>query len=285
MKFLIGILTSKKIDKLDRCIQSALIQVDPKDIVIIINSLDTDYNNLAKILAEKYNLKSVITESNGKPGKGKNSLLRYFLDSDYEYLIPIDGDDILLPNAVGILANVAQTRTPDVLGLIDGLVLLDGKTFPIKEWQDHEVLINRSIENTEPKNLRRLNLHVAKIKKIASEQGNTLSRFVLLSKRGASVIEYDQELTGAEDIKQSLQLKLLQKQDKINYILLSSKDVYLYDVDDPGSCFAVCNSDPIEEFNRFWKDFTGEEINILQSFQLEYINVENGFFYSVERSS
>jgi glycosyltransferase involved in cell wall biosynthesis len=269
MKVLIAILTSEKIDKLGRCVESVLTQIDLANVVIVINTTDSNYASQAQSLADSYGINSVTTESNGKPGKGKNSLLKYFLKTDFTHVIPVDGDDILLPNAVDKLLAIAKDKNPDVLGLIDGLVMLNDETMPVTEWQDHEVLLKRSIDNTDPANLKRLNIHVVKLKRVASEQGNALNRFVLVNRKAASYIRYDESISSGEDVKQGMLLKLMQRDGELDYILLSSQNIYLYDVTNPGACFAACKVDPHIESKLFWAGITVEQINILRSFQLE----------------
>lgn len=269
MKVLIAILTSEKIDKLGRCVESVLPQIDLTNIVIVINTNNSNYARQAQLLADGYGINTVITESNGKPGKGKNSLIKYFLETDFTHVIPVDGDDMLLPNAVEKLLAIASDRNPDILGLIDGLVLLNNETMPVTEWQDHAVLLKRSIDSTDPKNLKRLNVHVVKLKRVASEYGNALNRFILFNRKAASYISYDESISSGEDVKQGMLLKLMQHKGKIDYLLLSSQNIYLYDVTDPGACFAVCRVDPHVESTLFWEGIPVEQINILRSFQLE----------------
>lgn len=269
MNALLAILTSENILKLERCIKSVIPQCKLSSIVIVINSVDSTYVEQAQSLASKYGIKSVITESNGRPGKGKNSLVHYFLSTESTHLIPVDGDDILLPSAVERLSNIVRDRNPDILGLIDGLVLLNDVTLPVTEWQDHEVLLKRSIDNTDPKNLKRLNIHVVKLKRVASEYGNALNRFVLINRKAASYIRYDENISSGEDVKQGMLLKLLQREGKLDYLLLSSQSIYLYDVTDLGACFAACKVDPYVESKLFWDGISVEQINILRSFQLE----------------
>lgn len=266
---LVIVLTSENLAKLKRCIDSILPQT--RTVSVVINTLDSEYAKVATEYCREINVASYITESNGKPGMGKNTVLDLFSASDHTHLIPVDGDDYLLPNAIEKLTAIIKDRNPDLVGLIDSLVVLDGETMPITEWQNHEILMNRSVENTDPTNLKRLHLHVGKIKKFGSARGNTLNRFVLINKKAASLICYDQNVTSGEDVKQSMMLKLLQKKGKIDYVLLSSKNIYMYDVTDPGACFAACKVDPKLESKLFWDDITNEQINMLQSFELECI--------------
>jgi hypothetical protein len=273
MNTLIAILTSEKIDKLERCIQSVLSQVPISNIVVIINTLDERYKNLAVLLSNMYGVKAVITESNGKPGRGKNELIKYFLSTEFTHVIPVDGDDMLLPNAVAKLTTIINDKNSDLIGLINGLTLLHDEKMSVEDWQKHEIYFKRGFENIDPKNYKKFNLHIAKIRRTSVEYDNLFNRFVIISKKAASSINYDEDLAGAEDIKQGLLLKLMQHQGKLNYLLLSSQDVYLYDVTDEGVFFkTLCKSDPDKELKRFWHDLTNDQINILRSFQLECIH-------------
>lgn len=273
MNILVSILTSAKLDKLERCIKSALTQVAASNVMVIINSLDEAYQKDAALLSDRYNVKSIVTESNGKPGKGKNALIKCFLDTEFAHVIPVDGDDMLLPNAVDRLVQLCNDRNPDVVGLINGLTLLYDEMLTVEEWQKHEIYFQRGYANIDPKNYKKFNLHIAKIRRTSVEYDNLYNRFVLLSRKAASHINYDEELSGAEDIKQGLFLKLLQRDGLLNYLLLSSQDIYLYDVTDEGVFFnTLCKSDPDTELKRFWHDLTKEQINTLQSFQLECIH-------------
>lgn len=267
MNLLVTILTSRDYEKLKRCIESVLPQTS--DVVVVCNTLDFSFAEQAKQLAESYGIQCIVTESNGNPGKGKNSAKDYFLSTEFTHLIPVDGDDMLLPNAIQIMKDIVKSRNPDVIGLIDGLMLKHENLIPSKNWEKLEFVQQRFAELTEPKNHKRLNLHIEKIRRISTQYDNFFNRFVLLSRKAASYVNYNETLTGAEDIKQSLAFRLLQKEGILNYILLSSQNIYLYDVTDLGAVFAVCKSDLILESKTFWDGITSEQINILQSFHLE----------------
>ena len=273
MNFLVGILTSEKIDKLERCIKSVLAQVDPTNVIVVINSQDEKYQNLAVFLSEQYNLKSIVTESNGKPGKGKNSLLKYFLDTDYTHVVPVDGDDYLLPNAIEVLTNATTKHNADIIGLIDGLCLLGDNLIETKEWFVHQEYMNRITDSIDPKLFRKFNLQLERVRRTASEYGNLFNRFIVVSRHAASLINYEEELSGAEDVKQGLLLKLAHSRNIVKYILLSNKDVYVYDVTEQGIYMnLLCKCDIIKESDLFWEGITKEEIEFLKSFQLEKVD-------------
>jgi len=275
MDTIVAILTSGKLDKLERCIQSVLGQT--KNIVVIINTLDEEYIPHAQRLSSLMGIPSIVTPSNGKPGKGKNSLIEYFLTTEFTHVIPVDGDDYLMPNAVSILEHVANRESADVIGLIDALALLDGSHLMVEDWLHTDVYLNRTISSINEKDFKKFNLHIEKIRRVSTEHGNFFNRLVLLSKAAASLIDYEEEMGGAEDVKQSLLLKLAHNSQIIRYVLLSSKNVYVHDVSDTGVFFNVlCKCDPDKEKYFFWKDLPREQINTLKSFELECVYEQDG---------
>jgi len=278
MKTLVAILTSGKLDKLRRCIDSVLLQTEPSDVVVVINTLDDHYANLAFEEAAKYDIEVVITESNGKPGKGNNSLIKHFLSTDYTHVIPVDGDDILLPTAVSRLTALVHSSAADVIGLIDGLVIMDNKQLPIETGLKSDGYVTKVLQYMDHNHRRMFNLYFARIRRVSNEYGNILNRFVILSRNAGSAVMYDEQLAGAEDIKQGLCLKLLHHAGKLKYIVVRSEDIYLYDMSDESLLFNVFfKSDPNEELKQFWHDLSDDQINTLKSFRLECINDHNGF--------
>lgn len=108
-KLLIVPLTSGDIHRLDRCLYTIenLIPVQENDIEIsydikiVVNTKDESY---AKLVQETYGdrYEIEITESDGTPGTGKNSVFDYFRKQKkrYDYLFQVDGDDMLYPTAL-----------------------------------------------------------------------------------------------------------------------------------------------------------------------------------------
>ncbi len=88
------------------------------DIDIIVNTLNKKYINEVRREFKKDKLLIVETESNGLCGKGKNSVLDHFRNhkNNYDYLLPIDGDDFFYPSAFEQFEK-ALSVGPDILGL------------------------------------------------------------------------------------------------------------------------------------------------------------------------
>ena len=84
------------------------------DIVVIVNSTNPEHiNDIRLLFPLDTNIQE--TESNGKPGKGHNSVLRYFqTQPQYDYCVIIDGDDFLYPRALSRLQQYLRYE-PDVL--------------------------------------------------------------------------------------------------------------------------------------------------------------------------
>jgi hypothetical protein len=273
MKTLVAILTSGKLEKLQRCIDSALLQVTSSEIVVIINTLDEQYENLASALVEKNGLKYVITESNGSPGKGKNALIKYFLSTDSTHVIPIDGDDYIYPDAISKLKELIVSSNSDVLGLINGLCKLPDSLVTFPEMFSSSYYLSKFRENVDPKNSKRFDYHTQKIREVSIEHNNFFNRFVIVSRNAAEKIQYDEHLHAAEDVKQGLFLKLLHQEGTIKYSLIDRQDIYLYDRTNDESVMytSAPRANPRTEMTQFWCDIPEDMINRLKSFALECI--------------
>ena len=125
MNLLVAVLTSRDVEKLKRCIESVLPQTS--DVVVVCNTLDFSFVEQARSVAEEYNVEFLVTESNGTPAKGKNSVLEIFRSRSHAYYMQVDADDYLAPDALTKLVNIVNNKPDvDVVGLIDGFVTYNG---------------------------------------------------------------------------------------------------------------------------------------------------------------
>lgn len=119
MNILFAILTTRDAPRLDRAVRSVLnTGASPADIVIVVNSLDSKYHDEADAVGRKHDVPRVHTVCNGKPGRGKNSVLDVLLNNfpEYTHVLQIDGDDYLWPTAL-------QAVSDDVLHDPDALMV------------------------------------------------------------------------------------------------------------------------------------------------------------------
>src|SRR6056300_1202606 len=99
VKYLVGILCSCNVPLLKESFFSVVNQenFDDYEIIIVVNTLNEEFYQDVMYEFGKHNYtklrKIVLTESNGSPGKGHNSVLKIFnRDLRYENLIMLDGD-------------------------------------------------------------------------------------------------------------------------------------------------------------------------------------------------
>lgn len=121
MKLLTTLLTSNDIPKLVRLVKSAqgVVKISPIEweVVVVVNSIHEGYYE--DVCALNLPFRVVNTESNGKPGMGKNACLEVFLESDADYVSQMDGDDFLYPSYLQSLYNhIKHFPCIDVLGVV-----------------------------------------------------------------------------------------------------------------------------------------------------------------------
>lgn len=120
-KFLITLLTSSNSKLLKVVYNSILNQKNHYinyTIVIVVNSKNVSYYEEVCKEFTNIDIEIIQTQSNGKPGMGHNSLFQVFKNKiQYDYLIPIDGDDFLYPYALHQLSKSIISHNPDILVL------------------------------------------------------------------------------------------------------------------------------------------------------------------------
>lgn len=125
VKYMVCILTSGNLPALKLSYQSATDQNAPPslnyDIFIIVNTLNKGYyNEVISYFNELENkpTKIIQTESNGKPGKGHNSLIDVFsYHPSYDRLIMIDGDDLMYPDFISSIDYIYSVSDTDTINL------------------------------------------------------------------------------------------------------------------------------------------------------------------------
>lgn len=108
MSFKYYVLTSSNIKTLHRQFNT----LKANETVVIINSLNPEYVEKAADFCASNNIEHHITESDGTPSTGKNSLLDKFLESDNEYMVQVDGDDVITPYGRNLYRTVALSDSP-----------------------------------------------------------------------------------------------------------------------------------------------------------------------------
>ena len=223
MDILVAILTSRDATKLTRCIESVLSQTD--NIVVVCNTLDFSYVEQARKVAETYNLEFIVTESNGTPSRGKNSVLEIFRSRSHAYYMQVDADDYLAPDALSkIAAIVQQNPDVDVIGLTDGFMTYDGGTTSGNAFfNGTDIYKFANVRGAHGIRLIKLGKFLA--------QNLEYNRMLLYSNKTVNSFNFDEKFIGSEDIVASY--KLYYNSD-IKYIL-TKEHLYVYDLEDAGN--------------------------------------------------
>jgi len=109
VKLLVVPLTSGDLTRLKRCVYTVENQIPVRekdiqidyDIKIVVNTKNQEYiQEVMDEFGDRYHVE--VTESDGTPGTGKNSVFDFFRSQkkNYDYLFQIDGDDCIYPTAM-----------------------------------------------------------------------------------------------------------------------------------------------------------------------------------------
>ena len=253
MKFYV--LTSTNYEALLRHNDPTYSNIHKDDMVVVINSLDSEYIERAKNYCIAKDIKYYITESNGSPSKGKNSLLDIFLESDDDYCVMIDGDDFLTPHGVWMYKHLAELETPpDAVCLINqiSLQLENNEVYFVNPFTvDYDYLLNASSYDTF-KNYYGLSheksvyfdslttKYYAEQQKY-SEGSEVHCRVTWLSKKAAE-FKFDEGVIIGEDTLQMLELKHEALEGRLNMYTTDEKPAtYIYDERDYGTVVIETN--------------------------------------------
>tara|TARA_R110002096_G_scaffold428528_1_gene640330 strand:+ start:60 stop:1091 length:1032 start_codon:yes stop_codon:yes gene_type:complete len=240
------ILTSSGIEGISRHSCAQYSNIPKEDMVIIINTQDLEYAELAQQYCISHGIEHYVTESNGTPGKGKNSLLEKFLESDNDYCVQIDGDDFLTPHGVWLYNHLAQTESPpDALCLREQVSITHRSTYIpefIKEHGFSPTQKDFSTEMTRPfyTNYNYLVVYEAldydnsiidylKLQKRYSEPYETHCRITWYSRKAAQY-KFREDLYVGEDTLHYFNLKDLHVNGHITFMSnTESPPTYIYD--------------------------------------------------------
>ena len=263
MKVLIAVLTSKDADALHNCLLSIdngrkvpLCDVEISKVVIC-NTTDKSYYRFANGCCTARQWPLIITESNGTPGKGKNSVIDYFLNqTDCDYLIHIDGDDSLSQNAISDLVDFIVDRGSDVVGLANQHIFIDGKKInPDQLDSTHLSVFEKSTSNWNEETWQ----YFGEVSGLSRSAFGLVDRplwkdwirTIAFSRKGAQQTVFDEYLLGTEDVLLSLELKTKAKQGTLTFDIIDCENtpLYYYHVDylNQGAFSAFSNSDKICE--------------------------------------
>ena len=103
-----------------KCVKRQFLSLPKEHTTVIINTLDNQYASEVFAWCKQQSIDVEITESNGRPGKGKNSCLDHFLTNSYAHMLLIDGDDFVQPHGVNYYSSIAARKedAPDGVQIV-----------------------------------------------------------------------------------------------------------------------------------------------------------------------
>ncbi len=229
-KVLVAILTNGKPEKLVRCLQSVNSNSSPHERIVVINTQDGYYLSQATQLSFDHGFPVKVTESNGTPGFGKNSVLKTFLETDADYLLQIDGDDYISDTCVARLHEEIENNKFDIACLTNGYALTSGgNQIPISQIESLPKILRLGSRWDKEE----LDFYYRYKEFIRSQtlNGEPFNRYLLISREAAKV-KFNESLDIAEDLLHFLQVKRFMKVHEVS----SDKDdfLYMYDFSEDG---------------------------------------------------
>lgn len=238
-------------------LESTLSNLPRDNTVVIINTLDCEEEDAGVAFCKKHNIEYHVTESDGTPGTGKNSLLEKFLESDNQYMVAIDGDDFLTPYGVNLYQRLAEHESPpDMVCLYRQLGVIGchpdvfrdenpdltryNLEYPFDKTNvvlDYKGLMeiftdpneyNQSIEVAHDWTVNRLDFDM--FMREYSESEEFMCRLVFHSRKAAEIMKYTNELHVGEDTVQYLKLKKQSLDGNIKMMRRKERDnpTYIY---------------------------------------------------------
>ena len=232
MKIAFCPLVSRDMDKAIRATNSCRNQFPTESIeietVAIINSKNQEFISQFSEWCEKENVKYKITQSDGTPSKGKNSVLNFLQDSEYDGVSLTDGDDLFYPTgAIQIEKHMKHHPGTDVLIVKPADIVSNEKTNNSKEVGENKYALCWGM------NVINLGYKYGPAKHDIFTSGHSAARnlggHVFYSKKLSNMIRYDEEQLLGEDLLLEFNLLKLHQQNKISFWLSFASDVQMLD--------------------------------------------------------
>lgn len=237
----VGILTSSDIGRLKKCIQSCVSEFGPEvglKLTVFINTLNEPFKDGAVSLCQHMNLDYVITESNGTPARGKNTMVKWFSENtDDDYYIFVDGDDTL---GKGFYKRVRD-------------YFYDGGC-DIVTTEIPEIISKHAIARVIPRASKVYKHYENLLLKQKEHDVEALTRVIAVKRSSLNIINYNEDLHTLEDAQFAFALKNSNWGLNIRSII-QDNTLYVYTASENGNFVksALNMEDPDMFFKKFWE--------------------------------
>ena len=237
------ILTTRGYEALVRHFDEEYSDIQTEDAVVVINSLEKEYIKKVEAFCKLNKIEYYITECDGTPSKGKNSVLDIFLASKNNYCVMIDGDDFLTPHGVWMYQNLELADTPpDAVCLVNqqSLRYMNDEVQCIRPFVinydtvfdiDFYTPLKEKFKLSDKKAKYFEDLHYKYFdqQKKYGEGAETGCRVTWLSRKAAK-FRFDESLNVGEDTLQMLTLKHEALEGRLNFYSSDERPItYIYD--------------------------------------------------------
>ena len=255
-KLLVAVLTSGKPEKLARCLKSVNSNSSPHERIVVINTTDNDYTSQATQIAFEHGFPVRVTESNGTPGRGKNSVLEHFLSTDADWLMQIDGDDYISDGCLSRIHYEIENNDFDIGCLVGGhAVRPSGKIIKLNEVELLPKVIRHAMKWTKEEQEYYISYKNFIRSKTFNEEA--FNRMIVYN-RHAAKHRYNERLDIAEDLLYFLQARKIFSIREINTTV--EDFIYMYDFTDDGAVMeSLANKTMISNIKAMMAEYSDDE--------------------------
>ena len=228
-KLLVAVLTSGKPEKLERCLRSVNSNSSPHERIVVINTTNAAYISQATQIAFDHGFPVRVTESNGTPGRGKNSVMKHFIGTDADWLMQVDGDDYISDGAIARLHYEIDTNDFDAACLINNRALSpSGKMIYAYDIPMQPSVAKKFLKYASKEDFD-LFIRAQDIGKKYSYDGKGLNRLLLVNKDVARKRKFNEQLKVTEDF---LFLQEVKRNHTVHTVDANIEPIYIYDYAD-----------------------------------------------------
>lgn len=232
MRIVMCPLVSRDMPRAIRCLKSCQYQFPTEnltvDIVAIINSLDSGFVHDFANWCEDNQIAYKITRSNGTAPRGKNSILDFFLNSDYDGCSIVDGDDIWYPTSMQQIERHLR-RHPGT----DLLIVKPADTVISRETQNYIYLKENTWGCLWGGNIFSLKYVYGPAAHAMFSEGHMACRnlggHIFYSRKLAARMRYDEDQLLGEDLLAEFEMLKLHQEGEITFWCSFASDVQVLD--------------------------------------------------------
>ena len=233
--------------------------------VCVVNTPVPDY--LTDVSKKLPGATIIETTCTGTPGQGKQSVWDYFLTTDYDYLIMMEGDDVFLPGAVDTIVSW-QTQLPANAWAVCGEdIIADQRVFSSWRTMDLDLVLGEcDIDELQHQAMKS---YMQQVFGLISHRGYDHQRIVQIDRHTAQNYRYNINLIGSEDVHMNSQLKLSHLKNQLDFRICLTQEISCYLKNThTGAGRRFMRSDTHTLESEFYRIFSDSDLRLLRNTEL-----------------